>query len=203
MANGRKDDRRSPTDFKVCKDCGKKKPVDQFYLTSYARKNGTHSRMPYCIPCYSKRGKAYYAVHGDRINKRVAMQTRERKRNDPKGFQLVRADVYLRHQYGISLDQLKKRLAKQDHKCSICQRKLKISGVGKHENFAVDHDHACCSGARSCGRCIRALLCTNCNWGLGQFGDNPRRLRKAARYLEGWAAARTEEAPKQVSSART
>jgi hypothetical protein len=50
--------------------------------------------------------------------------------------------------------------------------------------FHVDHDHACCPGTRSCGKCIRGMLCNRCNTGLGMFLDDPNRLRHAASYLE-------------------
>lgn len=33
----------------------------------------------------------------------------------------------------------------------------------KFERLRVDHDHACCPGNYSCGRCIRGLLCHGCN----------------------------------------
>ncbi len=70
--------------------------------------------------------------------------------------------------------------AAQGSRCAICQTDVP-TGHGWH----VDHDHACCSEAgRSCGRCVRAILCSECNTGLGKFRDNPALLRAAALYLE-------------------
>jgi hypothetical protein len=48
----------------------------------------------------------------------------------------------------------------------------------------VDHDHSHCGGGRACQQCIRGILCTNCNVGIGMFGEDPARLRAAVAYLE-------------------
>jgi hypothetical protein len=62
--------------------------------------------------------------------------------------------------------------------CSIC------GASGDDVAFHVDHDHACCPGTgSSCGKCIRGLLCRNCNIGLGHFNDDPQRLALAITYL--------------------
>lgn len=63
--------------------------------------------------------------------------------------------------------------------CDICGEPNRAGTM-----LAVDHDHACCSGAKTCGKCVRGLLCDRCNQALGQMRDDPERLRKAAAYLE-------------------
>lgn len=44
--------------------------------------------------------------------------------------------------------------------CAIC---------GTHEDLCVDHDHNCCPGSRTCGKCIRGTLCKKHNRGEGCF----------------------------------
>lgn len=50
-------------------------------------------------------------------------------------------------------------------------------------SLEIDHDHDCCKGERTCGKCFRGMLCRPCNVGLGMFKDSPTLLRKAARYI--------------------
>lgn len=62
-------------------------------------------------------------------------------------------------------------LAEQGGVCGICKqpetvRKGKLSGEAVRF-LAVDHDHRCCPGKKSCGRCIRKLLCLSCNIAVG------------------------------------
>lgn len=63
--------------------------------------------------------------------------------------------------------------------CAVC------GGDNDGKALCVDHDHACCPGDRSCGQCVRGLLCGACNRSLGLMSDDPNRLRAAADYLEG------------------
>ena len=47
----------------------------------------------------------------------------------------------------------------------------------------IDHDHSCCSGGWSCGKCIRGVLCSNCNTAIGLLKDSQDLLEEAKRYL--------------------
>jgi hypothetical protein len=61
---------------------------------------------------------------------------------------------------------------------------------GSTKRLEFDHDHACCSGYKSCGKCVRGVLCSKCNRVLGLVGDNPDRLAVLAKYLR---AAKKDE----------
>lgn len=67
---------------------------------------------------------------------------------------------------------------KQGQSCRICRTNLESMNAAH-----VDHDHSCCSKTRSCGSCVRGLLCPLCTAGLGMFKDSPEILAIAAAYL--------------------
>lgn len=82
-------------------------------------------------------------------------------------------------QYGITLDKYTELLSLQGGACAIC-------GTDDDNGaWCIDHDHSCCPGDGSCGKCVRGLLCRNCNWGLGHFRDDIKLLAAASIYLEG------------------
>lgn len=77
---------------------------------------------------------------------------------------------------GLTPEQFDQMVADQEGVCAICGEEPEV--------WHVDHDHKCCDGnGRNCGKCVRSLLCMNCNQGLGQFRDDPDRLLAAAAYL--------------------
>lgn len=65
--------------------------------------------------------------------------------------------------------------ASQEGKCAIC-------GEIPDHDLRVDHDHHTDQ--------VRALLCSNCNSGLGMFQEAPERLRLAAGYIEAHKSKR-------------
>lgn len=85
---------------------------------------------------------------------------------------------YLRYRYGMTNDRYAEMLAAQGGGCAICGE------PPTSRLLHVDHDHSCCSGETSCGKCVRGLLCRGCNQALGHMQDDPARIRRAAEYLE-------------------
>ena len=51
----------------------------------------------------------------------------------------------------------------------------------------IDHDHSCCSGKYGCSKCVRGVLCSNCNRMLGSALDNTETLDKGIEYLERYS----------------
>jgi Recombination endonuclease VII len=84
----------------------------------------------------------------------------------------------IKHLYNLTHEQFLARVEDQCGKCTICGHVPESP-----YDFHVDHDHRCCPGKKSCGKCIRGLLCDKCNRGLGYFGDDPQVLRQAADYV--------------------
>lgn len=81
--------------------------------------------------------------------------------------------------YGLSDEQFRAMLEEQDSRCAVCG----VTVCPKNGTLAVDHDHTCCPGRFSCGECVRGLVCSPCNVGMGYFADNPERLEAAAAYI--------------------
>jgi hypothetical protein len=74
----------------------------------------------------------------------------------------------------------------QGGRCAICRRERSPS-----RSLEVDHDHTTMK--------VRALLCLDCNTGLGKFKDSTALLKEAVKYLEQHAGANDEVAPEPTS----
>lgn len=81
--------------------------------------------------------------------------------------------------YGLTPEQFDATLAAQGGRCKIC-RTENPGGQGWH----VDHDHACCNTRKkACGKCLRGILCTRCNIGIGNLRDDPEIIFAALKYI--------------------
>lgn len=87
--------------------------------------------------------------------------------------------------YRITSADYDEMLKQQGGGCAICGRPPELRIQGRTRRLTaylhVDHDHIT-------GK-VRALLCDGCNHGIGSFGEDAERLRKAAEYIERWKHA--------------
>jgi hypothetical protein len=116
----------------------------------------------FCEVCrpYAKRDRAredskkFRASHRESLNE----QKRRAYAHDSRPFQSARMKTW----YSITLDDFEAILLAQGNACAFCRRPPEDNT----KRFHVDHDHACCPGRVSCGKCIRGLLCHFCNSSL-------------------------------------
>jgi hypothetical protein len=82
------------------------------------------------------------------------------------------------YKYKLTKEQYCEMVKAQEHKCATCHRYT--------EKLEVDHDHRCCPGKKSCGKCTRKLLCSGCNSALGWVRDDILVLENLISYLKSY-----------------
>lgn len=83
-----------------------------------------------------------------------------------------REDAIMRRTYGISMQEFDELVDFQGGKCAICFKILDT--LNRRAN--IDHCHD--TGV------VRGVLCSGCNTGIGQLGDNIDGVKRALYYLE-------------------
>ena len=78
---------------------------------------------------------------------------------------------------GVTIEQYEEAYEQQEGRCAICQTKR--SKYGK-DRLVVDHCHK--------GGGFRALLCANCNAGIGFLGESIETMRNAIAYMQRFIA---------------
>lgn len=93
-----------------------------------------------------------------------------------KGRTDYHRNMLLVQKYGITIEEYKSMLIKQDHRCAICNVHMDDNHARtKAEALTVDHDH-------SSGK-VRGLLCKACNLGIGNL-NTIEKLKSAILYLQ-------------------
>jgi len=119
--------------------------------------------------------------------KRAARNTPETKETkkvwnkSPRGKLSGRNSNLKKNYPGFTHDKYVALLTSQGGHCAICPATEPGGSANKH--FHIDHDHSCCPGKKTCGKCIRGLLCSRCNTAIGLLDDDPVRLTSAINYL--------------------
>lgn len=173
--------------LKRCSKCrGAKAPVD-----FHKRTGSWQNLFSSCKACVVAQQAEYLAAQDPDV-------IRERKRRSAARYRAAHPEVarnyYRRHDaaaqrrqrlwtyYRLTIERHDEILERQGGMCGICRR----PEPGGKGTWNVDHDHACCPGQRSCGACVRGLLCQNCNTGLGLFSDDSSALGSAIAYLNSY-----------------
>lgn len=156
---------------KSCSTCGVDKPVSDFHKDASKPDGLTTS----CKPCNLARASKWAAENPER---RRSQQDRYRERVGKEELAARSRRSYLGRNYNITPEQYDAMVDAQDGRCAICLQ----PPVGP---FHIDHDHSCCPTTRSCGRCIRKLLCSKCNQAIGLLGDDADTVQRAVEYLRG------------------
>lgn len=131
-----------------------------------------------CRKCEEWKDFQQFRLQGETVFSycRSCVNHMQRSRRDPERDRAHR----LFKMYGISVDEYDIMLETQEFGCKICGRSDPRS---RGDVFVVDHDHNCCSGKKSCGKCIRGLLCSPCNTALGCFYEKVEVMKEAINYM--------------------
>lgn len=127
------------------------------------------------------------------IAKRMSYQRRYRRENHEREAPLARAwtDRNLSHRhvyatlrrlcirYGLTGEEYNTILHSQNFCCAICGVRLQSPSWGKRGSG----NHALCAVLDHKEKTVRGILCSNCNVGIGMFGDNSKSLARAIEYL--------------------
>lgn len=184
--NGVKVKNNPPTDEpKCCTICREVKPATEFSINRRSRDGRSFD----CRECQSKRQKLYREENRQQISARRRAdyaENAEARRASGRAYYAANPDANwarnIKKKYGLTPDDYYRIL---DSQLGLCANPGCFNApIEGQERFHVDHDHACCPGDRSCGRCIRGILCPGCNKALGCARDDVKRLRGLADYLE-------------------
>jgi hypothetical protein len=98
--------------------------------------------------------------------------------------------------YGTTVEWYRDLLIKQNGLCAICGHLSHHHGT--IQRLQVDHNHKCCDlKTRSCGKCLRGLLCADCNIRLAPMESL---LKDLANPLTGEVDLRNSVSPDSWTS---
>lgn len=140
-----------------------------------ARREFNSATASYCTDCKNAYERAWAKNNPERCAEYKRRSIAKAAASDPDFYRKLTL-----RKFRMSLGEYERLLADQGGRCAICR----IDSPGGRGAWHVDHDRSCCPSAKSCGECVRGLLCTNCNLMLGHAKDEPTVLVAALNYLK-------------------
>lgn len=211
---------------KKCSDCNQEKNLSEFYSTNAFKRyalgvdykcktcrNGSTlkaSRRPGKFTCtVDDCDRRHYAkgvckIHYDRLARTGTLHTlieivpldAQKQLYKVVDGKVYKGNIYslerrLKNKYNMTVEQWNKFA---ENGCNVCGAE-RSSG---DRNLHVDHDHLCCPGPMSCGKCVRGIVCNACNTAIGRYekgtlrNDYPNR-DKVIQYLINYDMRRKQE----------
>jgi recombination endonuclease VII len=127
------------------------------------------------VPCARKPNHNGFCMSAANMEARRAYRKEHPHRQTPEAKKKTARKSRITA-YGLTQKQFDWLLEIQRFACAMCE-----DPFHQGQLIHVDHDHNCCEGKnKSCGKCVRGLLCHTCNIALGHI---ERRLKLARAYL--------------------
>lgn len=183
------------TKYKKCVRCNLVKSQDKFYrdyrmkdcLKTHCKecsvrrkitKKDVEEGFKYCHGCGETLAINLFWI--DRSHKDGLSSRCGKCKNASRGIKIAPLMEYSKYsKYNISEDQYLSYLKIQNGCCALCGKTPEQNGKA----LSVDHNHRCCGPDRSCGECVRGLLCAVCNTILGFAKDDESIFENILNYL--------------------
>lgn len=167
--------------MKTCTGCKEPRFLSDFY-SNKSRPDGLANECRHCAAdrrAARKNEQAKYDAERYVAERERILATR-RVYHEANAYEIKMATIM--RNYNVDAERYDQMLIVQNYKCAVDG----CSASAFTETLAVDHDHLCCpEKGRSCGDCVRGLLCSNCNTALGLLRDDPRIIIGLLDYLLG------------------
>jgi hypothetical protein len=139
-----------------CTKCGDTKPLDD--KNFYPQKGYKYGLTRWCRDC---RNKYSTELNKEKRNEYRAHWAQEDRSSHIDKYR-VREFVREMKKYGTTTEWYRDKLIEQCGVCALCKHLSHHHGT--LQRLQVDHNHNCCDiKTKSCGRCLRGLLCADCN----------------------------------------
>lgn len=100
-------------------------------------------------------------------------------KSTPDGLRRSCGKCHSLGKYGLNAITYQELYDRQQGFCPVCMNPLKEGKI------CVDHDHKCCPGWNTCGKCVRGLLCYSCNTAEGLLKSDPWIISNLLAYIQG------------------
>jgi hypothetical protein len=161
--------------MRICKTCGKSKPIEEFYERHDRRKLNWRKECKACMRAKPVRSWKDLSLATRQARYLVVLAYRRYNKETVALWARTGAPKRLLRKLGISEEQISIILSRRNGPCDICGKLETITRNGRVRPLCIDHDHNTLQ--------FRGLLCSYCNVAIGYVGESIEILQKMQTYL--------------------